>query len=457
MLTPSTEIIQLLSAFAPLMTVPTFRNACLLIYGTILTPGRRTITAALRVLGVEDAAFCKYHRVLARNQWSPLRMSQALLKLLVDAFVAADQPLLIPVDETLERRQGKRIVYKGWFRDAVRSVGNKVAVSLGIRWLCATLLVKLPWSKRPWALPFYTVPVLSEKTCKKLHKIHRSACWRTAHLAEILRQWYPERTIHLIGDGGFASIELVAACQRQEVNLVSRMRLDAGLYDFPSKRPQGKRGPDALKGERQRKLCDLVTDPKTIWCRASVPWYGGGSKEIYYITGVSLWYTPGQKPVPVRWVLLRYEEIAPKSKKSVWKQGALFCSDTVSAITPEQIIEWFTGRWNIEVTFEEMRAHLGFETQRNWSRKAIERTAPCLFGVFSLVVLMAHLLHPHGLPVQQCVWYEKEEATFSDVLGSVRSHLWDSMNYRKSSQNDEMRLIPDDLWRRLQQVVCYAA
>ena len=457
MLTPSKQIIHLLSAFKSQMTAPTFRNACLLIYGSILAPGKRTITAALRVLGIKDPAFCKYHRVLSRNQWSPLNMSRILLGLLVQTFVSSDQPLLVPVDETLERRQGKRIAYKGWFRDAVRSIGGKVAVSLGIRWLCGTLLVKVHWSKRPWALPFYAIPVLSEKTCKKLKKTHRTACWWTAHLAETLREWYPKRTIHLIGDGGFASIELITACQSLKVNLVSRLRLNARLYDFPSARPQGKRGPDAHKGNVQRKLSMRAADPKTIWCCAEVPWYGGQTKAVFYVTGVSLWYTPGQMPVPIRWVLLRYEEVHPKTKKSTWKYGALFCSDTEAAITPEQIIGWYTDRWNIEVTFEEMRAHMGFETQRNWSRRSIERTTPCLFGLFSLVVLMANILYPEKIPIQQTAWYKKDEATFSDVLASVRSHLWDSMNYVKSPKKDEMRLIPDEDWRRLQQLLCYAA
>ena len=124
---------------------------------------------------------------------------------------------------------------------------------------------------------------------------------------------------------------------------------------------------------------------------------------------------------------------------------------------PEQIIGWYTDRWNIEVTFEEMRAHMGFETQRNWSRRSIERTTPCLFGLFSLVVLMANILYPEKIPIQQTAWYKKDEATFSDVLASVRSHLWDSMNYVKSPKKDEMRLIPDEDWRRLQQLLCYAA
>lgn len=461
MLTPSNEIILLLSTFAAATGTSTFKNMCLLVYGAILAPGRRTITTALRVLGIEGTNFCKFHRVFSRNRWSPLRMSRLLLGLLIEKLLPPDAPLVVDIDETLERRAGKKIVYKGWFRDAVRSVGNKVVTSLGIRWLCAALLVQVPWSRRPWALPFWTVPVLSEKTCQKLKKRHRSGVSWTAVLARKLRSWYPKRVIHLVGDGGFASVRLVAACQQVNVNLVSRLRLDAGLYDFAGPRPAGKRGPNAHKGDKLPTLLQRALNPRTIWCCAPVNWYGGVTREVFYTTGTSLWYTPGHKPVPIRWVLVRYAQANKRTGQQTYKQttkyGALFCSDTQSVITAEQIIEWFVGRWNIEVTFEEVRAHLGFETQRHWSRRAIERTAPCLLGLFSLVVLMATQIQPEALPVQQNAWYHKEEATFSDALAAVREDLWNGMNYTMSSNQAELRLIPTELWRRLQQIVCYTA
>src|SRR5207247_4714679 len=118
---------------------------------------------------------------------------------------------------------------------------------------------------------------------------------------------------------------------------------------------------------------------------------------------------------------------------------------------------WYVGRLNIEVTFEEMRAHLGLESQRHWSVRAVERTTPALFGLFSLVVLMAQRLHGSDLPVQGSGWYHKEEATFSDALAAVREHLWSARNNSYSLQNAETVLIPVDLWRQVQQVLAYAA
>jgi hypothetical protein len=151
--------------------------------------------------------------------------------------------------------------------------------------------------------------------------------------------------------------------------------------------------------------------------------------------------------VPIRWVLLRCPEDS-------FKPQAFFCSD--SQLPATQIIAWFIARWNIEVTFEELRAHLGFETQRQWSDKAIERAAPCLFGVFSLVVLMAKVLHPDTLPVRQASWYLKEEATFIDALAAVRNDLWRSANYSTSAQEADMVLIPHTALFSLLEAACYS-
>jgi hypothetical protein len=302
------------------------------------------------------------------------------------------------------------------------------------------------------------VPVLSEKTCQRLKKTHRGGKWWTIHLLEMVRAWYPERKIVLIGDGGYAAVELVAACQRLKVSLVSRLRLDAQLHAFAAAQPASKRGPKPKKGARLRSVELVSADPKTIWCQNEVAWYGGQLKQVGYCTGVCLWYTPGQDPVPIRWVLVRYDEINKRTSKVTIHVTSFFCSDVGDAtLLPEQIIGFYVSRWNIEVTFEEIRAHLGLETQRHWSVRAIERTTPCLFGLFSLVVLMAQRLHPQTLPLQKCGWYSKEEATFSDVLAAVRWHLWSARNNMPSPETGQIILIPTDLWRQVQQVLAYAA
>jgi hypothetical protein len=448
---PSPEIIQLLRTFATVMTTPTFQNALVLLFGTILTPGRRTVTAALRVLGLEyGAAFGKYHRVLSRARWSPMGCSRLLLQLIVGLLVPADAPVLLLIDETLERRRGKKIRYKGWFRDAVRSTANRVTVSQGIRWCCVCVLAEVPWSRRPWALPFLVAPVLSEQTCQKLGKRHRGTVGWATVVVERVRRWHPERQVILVGDGAYASVELIQQCQRgtKPVTLVTRLRLDASLYDFVGPQPTSKRGPKPKKGARQASLQERLLDPATVWRRVTLPWYGGQDKTLELATGVCLWYTPGHDPVPIRWVLTRCPE-------GSCLPIAYVCSNL--QVAAEQILSWYLGRWNIEVTFEEVRAHLGFETQRHWSVAAICRTTPCLFGIFSLVVLMAKILHPAQLPLGQSSWYPKEEATFSDALAAVRLHLWSRFHYSGSPSAADLCLIPMALLQSLRNVACYAS
>ena len=455
MFTPSPEIILLMQAFAPAMSESSFKNALVLIYGSILAPRKRTVTSALRAAGVTDPNFDKFHRVLSRNKWSAQELSMLLLGTLIHYFIPKGGTITLVADETLERRQGKRIKIKGWYKDPIRSNGGKVVTSQGIRWLSIMLLVKTKWSAREWALPFFTVPTLSEKVCKKVDKTHRTSSWWVVYALEKISKRFPEHKITLIGDGGFAVVGLVAECQRLKVNLISRFRLDGGLYDFPSESPSNKRGPKPKKGVKQLKLEDRLNHPSTHWTQAIVSWYAGTEKELLYATGVSLWHTPGQNPVPIRWVLVKYQEEDARTGLKKWKASAFFCSDTSSSITVSCIIGGYASRWNIEVTFEEVRAQLGFETQRQWSARSIERTTPCLFGLFSVVVLIAHVLHPEKLPIETSQWYEKEEATFSDALGAVRSHLWGNMNYMKSSKQDDMWLIPCEIWNQMVKQVCY--
>ena len=446
---PSPEIIQLLSVFSIAFTAPTFAKMLVLILGTILTPGRRTVTAALRMMGLgNEKHFSNYHRVLNRDCWSPWVVSKILLGLILLFFLPAGAPLILAIDETLERRRGQQIKYKGWFRDPILSTQERVVTALGLRWICLAVVVPVPWSQRTWALPFMTVLALGEKTSAKLNKRHRTIVQWAEFMIEKVRRWQPEREMTVVGDGSYAAIVLVQRCQRlkQPVQLVSRLRLDARLFDFPDPQSKSKRGPKPQKGARQLKLSQRLIDPQTVWNKLKVILYGK-EHEIEFVTGISLWHTPGQDPVHLRWVLVRCLEDS-------FEPAAFFCSNTQASA--KQIIVWFCLRWNIEITFEELRACLGFETQRQWSDRAIERTTPCLFGLFSLVALMTKMLYPENLPVRQTSWYQKEDATFSDALAAVRHHLWSRFNYCRSPQSPDLFLIPQAALFSLLDSACYS-
>ncbi|MBN1449432.1 MAG: transposase [Anaerolineales bacterium] len=265
---PSPEIIQLLSVFSVAFTAPTFAKVMVLIFGTIMAPGRRTVTAALRMMGLgDDPHYSKYHRVLNRDRWSLWVVSKILLGLIILIFLPAGIPLILVIDETLERRRGKKIKHKGWFRDPILSTKEHVVTALGLRWICLAVLVPVPWSQRPWALPFMTVLALGQKTSARLNKRHRTLVQWTEFMIDKVRRWQPEREITLVGDGSYAAIVLVQHCQRlkKPVKLVSRLRLDARLFDSPAPQPKSKRGPKPKKGVRQIPLSQHLEDPETDW------------------------------------------------------------------------------------------------------------------------------------------------------------------------------------------------
>ena len=448
MLTPAPALVRLLATFAVAFTRPTFDHALVLVYGALLATGRRTVTAALRAVGRrEDRHFTTYHRVLNRAVWSPLRLSRLLLGLLATTFLDPTAPLVLLVDATLERRSGRRVAYKGCFHDAVRSRPGHVATSEAIQWLCLMLLVPLPWSRRPWALPVLGVPSLAPATSLALGKRHHTLPERAQTLVRLVRRWHPQREVVVVGDSGFATVDLSHTCRQRRTRLVAPMLLNAQLYDPPAARSLSTPGPKPKKGPRQPKLAARLTDPLTPWRAITTPWYSGQVVTVQVASGTALWHTDGRDPLPVRWVLVR----PPQPHR---RPMALFCTD--AEVSAEKILRWYIDRWPIEVTFEEVRAHLGMETQRQWSARANGRTTPCLLGLFSLAVLMAHALHPDGVPTRAAAWYPKAEPTFSDVLAAVRRHLWAARN-RPPLADAGLGQLPAQLLDALIEAACYAA
>jgi hypothetical protein len=233
------------------------------------------------------------------------------------------------------------------------------------------------------------------------------------------------------------------------VTYVSRLRLDAVLHDPPGPQPRSKRGPKPKKGQRQPALKKVLLDPCTKWSKCEIDWYGGKRRIIEMATGTALWYTPGCNPLPIRWVLVR-------DPLAEFDPTAFFATDQTAA--PLQILAWFILRWNLEVTFEEARAHLGVETQRQWSDLAIARTTPALLGLFSLVTLLAQRLTAHNtFPVRSAAWYVKTEPTFSDAIALVRRHLWTSMKFANSPPDTGLVEIPTTVLQGLVDSLCFTA
>lgn len=452
MLTPPTEIMAVLGSFAQVFSERTWDWVQVLVVGAILAPGKRTVTSALTAVGLsQERQYQRYHRVLNRAKWSSLQASKILVGVLVAAFVATGGTVVLGADETLERRKGQQIKAKGVFRDAVRSSKQYTVKAFGLRWVSLMVLVNVPWSTRVWALPFLTVLAPSEKTNRANSQRHKTSIdWVIQMLCQA-RRWLRPYKLVLVVDGGLMALKLGHRCRNgtNPVTLVSRLRLDAQLYAWPEKQPPGKRGPKPKKGKRQPSLKQRLKDPTTIWRTLNIAWYGGIVRTLEITSGQSLWYTPGEKPLPIRWLLVH----DPLEKL---EDAAFLCTDLAVAL--EQILQWYVMRWNVEVTFEDARAHLGLETQRQWSDLAIARTTPALLALYSLVVLLAHhLLQGQSLATRTTAWYSKPEATFADVIALVRRHLWHHTQFAHSPILGRHVPIPDNVLHGLVDLLCYAA
>jgi hypothetical protein len=245
---------------------------------------------------------------------------------------------------------------------------------------------------------------------------HKTSVDWVRQMMKQVRRWLPGRRLVLGLDGGFAAVSLALACVKHHVVMVSRLRWDAALYHPPESQPPSKRGPKPLKGNRQRRLQAWAERADTPWDTVEVDWYGGQRKKVWVFSRTALWYTPRLPPVAIRYVLVADPE-------GQLRMEVFFCTDLQA--TPVEILQWVVMRWSVEVTFEEARAHLGFETQRQWSAKAIARTSPVLLGLFSLVTVLALQLSQGGqIPVPATAWYQKADPTFADCLALVRWHLW---------------------------------
>jgi DDE superfamily endonuclease len=381
-----TAMIQLLAPFALLFSRSVWARAQLLVVGAILAPGKRTVSSALRAVGLgHTEQFQRYHRVLNRATWSGREASRVLLGLLVKTFVPSSGPLVIGVDETLERRWGKKIAAKGVYRDPVRSTHERFVKASGLRWVCLMVLVPVPWAGRVWALPFLSVLAPSERYAAQRGKHHKKITDWARQMLLLVRRWWPEREIVAVADSAYASLRLLASCRRflpRPVTFVTRLRLDAALYDPAPPRRAGQMGRPRLKGERLPNLSVVAEEPSTVWAPATVEdWYGSGKRTVEVASGTAVWYSTGLPAVPIRWVLMR-------DPQSAFVTQALLCTDL--SARPEQLLRWFVMRWQMETTFQEARRHLGVETQRQWSELAIRRTTPALLGLFALVTLYAH-------------------------------------------------------------------
>lgn len=428
----SPSIISILWPFSVLFSRSSWQTSLTLLLGAILRKGSRTVTGILRGTGLsQDRGFSKYHRILNSLHWSPKRGSEILLKMLLK-LVGKERPVIL-IDETLERRKGKKIRAKGYYRDAARSSRSKVVNTKGLKWLVMALSFRFNFAVRAFALPFFTILEPSKNSTKKQGKRHKTGLdWSIQMVMQLIR-WAPAVPFILVGDGGFACAKLAWICFKNNIALVSRLKINARIYALPEETPAGKRGRKPKKGARLIAFKEMLKMEDLPWEEVEIAGYDGKKKRVKYLTNTSMWGADGFCPIAIRWVLV---------KDPTGEMDPLPLMSTDVNLTAIRIIELYVDRWGLEVTFQEAREHLGVETQKQWSDKAIARTTPILMALYTIVCLIGHRLNEEApLIAEKTAWYDKKRITFSDLLKAVRVDLWkDNLFFRKEFSDPSVKI-----------------
>jgi len=325
--------------------------------------------------------------------------------------------VLLAADDTVDEHKGKKVYGKGRHRDPVRSTHSYTAFRWGHKWVVLAVLVPLPFSRRPWALPVLVALYRSEQANRRRGRRHKTPPELLRQLLCVLRRWFPHRHFVCAADGNYATHDLANSASRHSASLtyLSHFYADANLYEatppVAAKKPSGR---PRKKGAKLPCPAEVVQKAKKRQ-RLHVAWYGGGRREVEVVTGTGHWYQAGQPLVPVLWVWVH-------DRTGTHRDEYFFTTDI--GWTATQAIETYTGRWNVETTFQEMRSHLGLESTRGWSESTVLRVAPCLFGLYTVVALLYVRLPARYRRGSLLAWVGKEDVTFSDALTAVRRWLW---------------------------------
>ena len=423
----------LLLSFSIAFTEPTFHRSLVPLVGAILAKGRRTITNLLWNVGdlaVGDPT--DYHRVFSRAPWSLGKLGRALAIAVIE-LAAPDDWIRVVVDCTVAEHKGKKVHGKGCHHDAVRSTDTHKAYRWGHRWVTLAVVVRFPFCRRPWALPVVTALYRPEELNQKEGRRHKTPIQLARGLMSILLHWFPEKKFVLLGDGGYASHELARFCHRhrRRLALVSKFVPDGALYAPPAPRKKNRKGGrPRVKGKKLKTPEAAVAESRPR--KTTVSWYGASERQVLVCEGRGHWYHAGTGLVPVHWVFVRDGEGARRDE---------YFYATHEDFTAEQVVDLYALRWNLEVAFQELRAHLGFEKTRQRVANSVLRMAPCLLGLFSVISLIYHEhLKRHKATTCDRPCYSKSEPTFSDAMATVRRLFWEETvfaqpYFRKACKN----------------------
>lgn len=403
----------LLDSLAGAFTRPTFLRFVVLSLAAILTTGQRTTCGLLRTLGALAPGHpSSFHRVFSKRRWSCWRLARCLTGWVFDHLLPGGRVLLAG-DDTVDEHPGDKVFGKGCHRDPVRSTHAFTAFRWGHKWVVLAVLVRLPFTKRLWALPVLVALYHSEADDESAGRKHKTPQQLLRQLCCVLLRWFGRRSFVLTGDGNFATHELARFAQRRggRLTLVCPFYPDANLYEPVP--PYSGKGRPRVKGNKVPTPEQVVAGVRRT--RLDVAWYGGGRRDVAVVRGTGQWYKSGHGLVAVSWVYVH--DLTGTHRDS-------YFMTTDVAMSAAEVIETYTGRWNLETTFQEMRSYLGLETTRGWKEKTVLRAAPCLFGLYTLVTCLYGQLPTRYARMRAVDWAGKRWVTFSDAITAVRRWLW---------------------------------
>lgn len=426
----------------------TAKRVVFLMLAAILVTGNRTVANLLRLISlVERLNPSTYHRVLSHRRWDSMRLARIIIGFMLERYVPLAVVRLCG-DETVDGHRGKKVYGKARHRDAVRSSHSHTVFRYGHKWIVLAILVQFPFCSRPFALPILVALYRDQATDARDGRRHKTPVELMCGLLALLMRWFPQRKWRFAGDGGYGTHEFArfAHRHRKRLVLVSKFFADANLYELPPQRTAGTNGRPRKKGAALPKPASVVRSGKAK--RLKVRWYGGGWRDVEVVTGSGNWFKSGHGLVPISWVFVR-------DLKGTHRDEYFFTTDP--SMSTKAIIEMYGARWNIETTFQEMRSYLGLETTRGWSRTTVLRMAPCLFVLYSLVVLLYDMLPARQRATPLISWKGKQTLAFSDMITRVRLHLWREWVFVQVPGSEAIRKLSPHTRKLIDYGLCQAA
>jgi SRSO17 transposase len=404
-----------LEIYRPALTEPGFRNLVVIFAGWVLTSGQHAVTQALVMTSVAGRRHHeRFHRFFSRGTWDPDKLGWWLFQWVLRVF-GIEGGLRIAIDDTLAPKKGPKVFGIGSHLDAVRSTRAFRVFCFGHCWVVLAVLVTVPFSRRPWALPILFRLYRSKKECRRKRQAYRKKTELAGEMLGVFRRWVGGQRVELAADAAYCNHTVTRRLPDSFV-LLGSMRPDAVLTALPDKARSGG------NGGRRRKRGDLLPKPEALandgqqkwkWCEADLY---GHRRKIRYKEMCAQWY----RACGVR--LLRVVVVQVQAGTI----GVRVFFSTDPSLTVRQILEGYAGRWSIETCFKNMKQLLGFADSSARKRAAVQRVAPFVGLTYTfLVAWFTEHAHTHWLatpPIRP--WYrQKVGFAFSDVLRTAQRVL----------------------------------